>query len=485
MNKTGIWGLFRCIRWCWAGMLLVPAVAGQGEVLDIGSRREVFVDQYLIERMEGTRLALHRPHDEGPVLKFDKPWEGAFCGYCTVIKDGGKFLFYYRGLAEAGKDYDSQEVTCYAESRDGIHVTKPNLGIFEINGTKNNNVILAGAAPVTHNFCPFLDAHKGVDKAERYKALGGSHESGLLGYVSGDGIHWRKLQEEPLITKGAFDSQNVSFWSESEKCYLCYFRTWSEGYRGISRTTSKDFLHWSEPVEMSYGDTVREQLYTNQTQPYFRAPHIYVATAARFMPGSQILTAEEAERLNVNPGYFKDCSDGVLMSSRGGNSYDRTFTEGFIRPGVGLENWVSRTNYPALNVVQTGPAEMSVYVNHNYAQTSAHLRRYVMRVDGFASVNAPYQGGSMMTKALNFKGNKLLLNFATSAAGSIKIEIQDQEGKPIPGYTLKDCKELVGNFIERKVSWKGGMDVSSLEGREVRLCFEMKDADLYAVQFVP
>jgi len=487
MIKQRSGSFFRQMVFCWAGILVITAGlagAGQGEVLDIGSRRELFVDRYLIEKMEGTRLVLHRPYDEGTVLKFDKPWEGAFCGYCTVIKDEGTYRFYYRGLANAGKDYSLDEVTCYAESRDGIHLTKPNLGIYDVKGTKNNNVILAKAAPVTHNFSPFLDTRKGVDKKERFKALGGSKKSGLLGYVSGDGIHWRKLQEEPLITKGAFDSQNVAFWSESENCYLCYFRTFFEGCRSVSRTSSTDFVHWSEPVEMSYGDTVREQLYTNQTHPYFRAEHIYVAVAARFMPGRQIITKEEAERLNVNPGYFKDCSDGVLMSSRGGNSYDRTFMEGFIRPGVGLENWVSRTNYPALNVVQTGEAEMSIYVQHNYAQASAHLRRYVLRVDGFASVNAPYQGGGVTTKGLKFKGKKLLLNFATSAAGSIKVEIQDKEGKPIPGYTLKDCKELVGNFIEREVSWKGSTDVSSLEGKAVRLYFELKDADLYAVQFV-
>ena len=457
--------------------------------IDIGSRREIFVDEFLIDELDGVSLRLHRPEDEGAVLKFDKPWEGAFCGYCTVIKDGEKYLFYYRGLPKAGRDGSSSEVTCYAESTDGINIVKPEVGLFSVDGSKANNVVLAGAAPVHHNFSPFLDTRDGVAKGERFKALGGTQKSGLIAYVSGDGIRWRKLREEPVFGKGLFDSQNVAFWSESEGCYLCYFRTWTgEGYRGfrsVSRTTSKDFVNWTEPVEMRFGDTEREHLYTNQTHAYFRAPHIYVAIAARFLPGRQVLSDDEAKRLNVNRNYFKDCSDAVLMTSRGGDVYDRTFMEGFIRPGIGLQNWVSRSNYPALNVVGTGDTEMSIYVQHDYAQPTAHLRRYSLRLDGFTSIEAPYEGGSMTTKPFVFEGKRLVLNFATSAPGFVCVEVQDADGKTIAGYSAKDCNEMIGNYIERAVSWGGGSDVSSLVGRAIQLKFVMKDANLYSLKFEP
>jgi hypothetical protein len=79
-------------------------------------------------------------------------------------------------------------------------------------------VILANAAPVNHNFSPFLDVNPNVAPDQRYKALGGIRSTGLIGYVSPDGIHWRKLQEEGVLKKGMFDSQNVAFWSESEQC---------------------------------------------------------------------------------------------------------------------------------------------------------------------------------------------------------------------------------------------------------------------------
>ena len=437
-------------------MPLMRSFAQETTQIDIGSRRELFADSYLIDHLDGVRLVLHRPRDEGPVLKFDEPWEGPFCGYCTVIKDGHTYRYYYRGLPEAGRDGSEREVTCYAESSDGIHIIKPKLNLFDVKGSKSNNVILADAAPVHHNFSPFLDTRDGVPKDQRYKALGGTEKSGLIAYVSADGIHWRKLRDEPVFTKGKFDSQNVAFWSDNEKCYLCYFRTWTgtgySGFRSVGRTTSTDFLNWTEPEQMGFGNTPLEHIYTNQTHPYFRAPHIYISIAARFLPGRQILSSEQAKQLNVNPNYFKDCSDAILMTSRGGNIYDRTFMEGFIRPGIGLQNWVSRSNYPALNVVQTGPAEMSLYVQHDYAQPTAHLRRYSLRLDGFASIYAPFKGGSITTKPFTFTGGKLLLNFATSAPGFIKVEIQNTDGKPVDGYSLQDAQELIGNYIEHPAS---------------------------------
>jgi hypothetical protein len=463
-----------------------PPAEGE-DVLNLGSRLELFVDTFLIDKQNNVGMILHEPEDAGPVLSFDLPWEGAFCGYVTIIKDEDVYRLYYRGLPEAGKDGSSAETSCYAESEDGISWTKPDLGIYEVSGTRNNNVILAGMAPITHNFSPFLDTREGVNPEHRYKALGGTGSSGLIACVSADGIHWNILQKEPVITEGKFDSQNVVFWSQSENCFVCYFRTWTQvgysGFRTVSRTTSKDFINWADPVEMDFGDTPVEHLYTNQTSPYFRAPHIYIAIAARFMPNRQVLTDDQARQLNVNPKYFKDCSDAILMTSRGGNKYDRTFMESFIRPGIGLQNWVSRSNYPALNVVQTGPAEMSVYVNQDYAQPTAHLHRYTMRIDGFTSLHASYDGGEVCTKPFHFTGDTLLLNFSTSAAGFIKVEILDREGNRIEGFELENSKELIGNEIEKAVTWQGNPDLAKLMDKPVRLRFVMKDADLYSIKF--
>src|SRR5690606_32428286 len=138
-------------------------------------------------------LRMHHPNNEGPVLFFDKPWEGDFSAYCTIIKDGPYYKAYYRGVRDAGSDGRDSETTCIALSTDGIHWTKPELGIFELNGNKNNNIILAESAPVTHNFSPFIDKNPNCKPEEKYKALGGTKKSGLIAYTSPDGIHWKKL----------------------------------------------------------------------------------------------------------------------------------------------------------------------------------------------------------------------------------------------------------------------------------------------------
>lgn len=458
--------------------------------LHIGSQRELFVDSYLIDQLSGVEQRLHHPVNQGKVISFEKPWEGNFSGYATVIKDGDKYRLYYRGVREAGKDGNENEVTCYAESTDGVNWVKPNVGIFEINGSRQNNVVLANAAPATHNFSPFLDTNPNAKPTERYKALAGTQQSGLIAFVSPDGIHWTKKQEEPVFTKGVFDSQNTAFWSETEQQYVCYFRIWSEGgfsqykgFRSVGRTTSKDFIHWTEPVAMSFGDGPLEHLYTQQTSPYYRAPHIYLAIGARFMPHRQVVSDEQAAALGVNPKYYKDCSDAFIMSSRGGNQYDRTFRESFIRPGIGLENWVSRSNYPALNVVQTSDTELSIYVNENYAQPTAHIKRYTLRIDGFASLHAGIRGGEALTKPFVFEGKELEINYSTSAAGEIRFEIQDENGKAIAGYTADDCQTIIGNQIQRIVSWNGNTDLRPLAGKVIRLNIHMKDADLYSFKF--
>ena len=487
-------------RWhagTWFGLVVAGAwavslsAASAAEALDIGSRRELFVDRFLIERLAGAELKLHHPQSAGVVFRFDQPWEGIVSGYVTVIYEGGNYHLYYRGRPGTTRNdasEEAREVACYAQSRDGVNWTRPKLGLHEVGGTRENNVILTEPKSVAHNFCPFLDTRPGVPAAERFKGVGGTGAQGLFGFVSPDGVHWRQASDKALITEGAFDSQNVVFWSASEECYLCYFRTFRHNCRWITRSASQDFLHWTAPVDMAFGDAPPEHLYINQTQPYFRAPHIYIATAARFHPGRRALTDAQVQALDLdnprNYGQLKaDCSDAVLLSSRGGNVYQRTFLESFIRPGGDLRNWVARANYPALGVVPTSPTEMSIYVLRHYGQPSIHLERMTLRPDGFVSVNAPYRGGELLTKPLRFAGKELELNFASSAGGGLRVELQDADGKPVPGYTLEQCPELIGDDLARVVTWSGGSDVSQLAGSPVRLRFVMKDADLYSLRF--
>jgi len=454
-------------------------------VIDIGSRRELFVDDYLIDKLNGVGLRLQEPRPAGVAVEYDGPMDGRFCFYTTVLKDGDTYRMYYRGHPW-GPEW-TESVTCYAESRDGIHWVKSELDIVEVDGSKRNNVIL----PAGRQFCPFIDNRPGIPPSERYKA-NMEGKDGLMGYVSGDGIHWNLVREEPLVSRSLpnhFDSQNVMFWSKAENCYCLYARHYNEK-RAVARSTSKDFFNWTPPAMMTYSDTgtavPSQHLYTNQTHPYFRASHIYIALPGRFQAGRRALTETQAKEVDVHSGGggVNDIADGVLLTTRAGSKrYEFTFRESFIRPGIGNSNWTSRNNYPALGVVPTGPHEMSLYVQRDYGQKTAYLERMTLRTDGFASVNAPYVGGQIITKPLRFSGRELEINSSTSAAGGIRVEIQDTDGKPIPGFTIDDCHQIIGDEIERVVNWQAGSNVNSLAGRPVRLRFVMRDADLYAIRF--
>ena len=106
-----------------------------------------------------------------------------------------------------------------------------------------------------------------------------------------------------------------------------------------------------------------------------------------------------------------------------------------------------------------------------------------MRIDGFVSVQAPLSGGEFVTKPIVFEGKELVMNFSTSAAGSIRVEIQDADGNAIEDFAPADSPQIYGDELERVVSWKKGSDVGRLAGKPVRLRFVMKDADLYSLRF--
>jgi hypothetical protein len=121
-------------------------------------------------------------------------------------------------------------------------------------------------------------------------------------------------------------------------------------------------------------------------------------------------------------------------------------------------------------------------VSEHYGWPDNRLRRITVRRHGFASVHAGAGGGEFTTRPLIFSGDKLVLNYATSAAGSIAVEIQDESGKPLPGYTIADTKPLYGDELEAAISWKSKKDVSDVAGKPVRLHFAMSDADIYSLR---
>jgi hypothetical protein len=493
--------------------------------ISIKSRLELFVDDFLIDRMTPpAELRLHNPERRDVAIVTDKPWEGNGCTYWTLFKDGDRFRMYF-GTGQLDPNVKGMEThppyLCYLESRDGIHWERPDLNLVEFNGSRRNNIVLAtdtikppgvDKLQVDH-FAVLKDPNPDQRPGETYKMIVRGKGS-LYALSSTDGFRWKLISNDPVLTKGYFDSKNLAFWDPVNKLYRVYFRDFrntvtgalrsqqakqDEGYRyvrDIMTATSTDFIHWTEPQWLQYPGSPDEELYTNQVAPYYRAPHILMGFPKRYqdrgwsepmrrLPG---LTDREA-RSKVSPRYGTAITDALFMSSRDGLHFNR-WGEAFIRPGPLDNNWVYGDNNPVWGMIETpshitsAPKELSMFALENYWRgPGLNLRRFGIRIDGFVSVHAPLRGGEFTTRPLLFEGTELVMNFSTSAAGSIQIEIQDANGRPIPGFSLAENPEIFGDAIEYSVPWRQASDLGTLSGRPVRFRFVLKDADLYSIQF--
>lgn len=509
-----------------AVLLLALASAADAKASDsaiaIGDRRELFVDDFFVDKFSGgARLQLHHPVPREIAIKTDAPWEGNACGYPSVFQDGKLYRMYYHGghYRHGGKPAETRPVhpwnLCYIESDDGIHWRRPELGLFEFNGSKKNNIILTPECVKAIHGDPahtavFKDANPDCPPDARYKCVIVGKPHGLYLLKSADGIHFSVAHEKPVITQGAFDSQNLAFWDPVRKEYRAYWRiftagvadgkTWKpEGSRAIRTATSKDGTNWAGQADLRYVDSPEQQLYTNQIQPYYRAPHIFMGFPMRYTDRgwSESMMAlpcleDRLARAKVSQRYGTAVTDGLFMTSRDGVLF-RRWNEAFLRPGPRKTgSWVYGDNLIFWGMVETAsaladaPNDLSIFAPEDYWQgEGVSFRRLTLRIDGFVSLNAPARGGELLTKPLVFDGGNLTLNVSTSGAGSAQVEIQDAAGQPIPGYALADCPELFGDELARVVRWKKGGDVRQLSGKPVRLRFVLKDADLYAFQFVP
>lgn len=494
----------------------------KNEEINIGSKRQLFVDNYLIQTISGeAELELHNPVPGEIVLKHDAPWEGNSSVYHSVFKDGDIYRMYYRG-SQIGIDSVANKITaphpiffCYAESKDGINWVKPNLGLFEYKGSKKNNIILANTSfadlklIVGDNASFFKDENPNALPSEKYKAFVMSDKPfGLMAFKSTDGIRWEPMHNKPVITDGAFDSQNIGFWDSEIGAYRAYWRYFHPftakdtkslytGIRSVRTATSKDFIHWENQANLKYESSPHEQLYTNQIFPYYRAPQLLVGFPNRYIerewsPSMYALPEVKHRQLRskISMRYGTGLTDALFMSSHNGTVFNRWneafFKAGIERPGT----WNYGQHYVAWGMVETksalagAPNELSFYSAESFwTGTSNELRRFTLRTDGFASLNAPRKGGEVITKPFKFDGQKLSINFATSIAGAIRIELQDADGNAIPGFTLEECAELYGDNLDREVSWKGGAIPGNLLDRTIRLRIVLTDADLYSFKF--
>lgn len=470
-------------------------------------------DDFSIENSNNVEIRSHKPQSKNLALVCQNEWEGNCNGYACVVKAQDKYLFYYRGCTfydELSEEYghDGGGVICVAESSDGITFKKPDLQIYEYNGTKNNNIVFMRGKTVD-NFSVFYDENPNCPKNERFKALSAGPNDTLMYYCCGDGYHFEYKYN--INVKGAFDSFNLGFWDKDSGEYCIYYRafhtkdgvdkfSWvndkihpTEDIRDIRYATSKDFVNWTEHGRIIFAkDKEDYPLYTSQITKYYRSDNLRIGFPVRYfdrpedsknfdylpMGDRHKIVTEKYGREGTS---FTDC---VIMTSTDGLNFDRR-DEAFLTPGVeNNHNWWYGNCYIAHGMIETegegygAQNELSLYVPENYRIAGVNFRRYTIRIDGFFSWYGNYRGGEVLTKPIKIVSGEMAANFATSAGGGVVFTLCDLDGNELAGYK---SYTLFGDTIERPVVFDKPLD--NLIGKEVRIKINLKDAHLYSFVF--
>ncbi len=489
------------------------------EAMNRMQKRFLCWDEKNIEKSNGVQIVMHKPIKKNIALTCDCEWEGVHNGYASVVRVGENYRIYYR--ADASRQRidkapipGARGVICVAESHDGgLTYKKPNIGKYEYNGTKNNNIVFDRPEKTIDNFSVFYDTNPTCPKEERFKALCeinlGNDNGGtkLICFASGDGYDFKEMYD--LDVEGTFDTFNVMLWDENTEQYFLYYRAFHtpEGedrlsWRGarpnwirhVRVATSKDFRHWTKHGRISFEEGQEQyQLYTNQITKYFRSKDTFIGFPVRYND-----RAEEKRNFhfmplgdrheNITAVFGREgtaVTDCVIMTSNDGVTFDRR-DEAFLTPGVeNRNNWWYGNCYTVYGLIETeaeeegAPNEISFYMGENYRIKNVNFRRYTVRLDGFFSWYAPYRGGEALTKPFTWDGKEMHVNFATSAMGSMWVTVCDENGNELAGYT---SYAMFGDSVDRPVEFE--KTLSELCGKTVRLKFKMKDAHLYSYCFL-
>jgi len=477
--------------------------AGEGSPapIDVGSRKQLFIDERFIAASSGVELVMNTPQRDGRVLlTTDQPWEqGRVIGvYSSVLKEDNTVKIWYDFRQPVSSDPWRVLKVCYAESTDGLNFTKPKLGLYEVDGSKDNAVVLPGAIG---GCSVWIDPN--APPEQRYKNQAKVYPSAELHmHSSPDGIHWKKLATlNP--GPGGWDTQTVVFWDPEVKRYAMYTRRWVRNetklanFRTVRRLESDDLLKWDNELVVMETDDV--DLATHKTGtpqppvdfygadvfPYSDAEDVYIMLAQAFWHWQPRSGVD-----GLGPSGF----DVRLAVSRNGKQFRRV---GQRKPFMAMGpdgRFDSRYVWAMPHPVRMGDELWIYYVGSNRdhdgvidaAATGEHLTgigRAVLRLDGFVSADADYRGGQITTPLIQFSGRRLELNVETSGGGAVLVELLDVENKPISGFAKSDAVAVNGNSVRMPVRWQKGSDVSSLAGRPLRLRFHVQDCKLYAFQF--
>lgn len=501
-------------------------------LIDIGSRKQLFLDDHLVESMSDAKKGVNPAvkADHNPVLKAERPWEGNHLAGRKIIyeEDEGLFKMWYDGrqirvdperkrvgpwgIQVLGED---EPVSCLATSEDGINWERPNLGLVEFQGSKDNNILPPGS------MTPSFKDPRETDAAKRYKHMDWTKDTSapMLGYLyySPDGFEWTAYEGNPIIdtapTVGRWGPTYIMGWDPISENYAAYVENTHHmraplGKRIIGRAESPDAIHWSDPEtvilqdELDYPDT---EFYELTAIAY---EGLYVGLLWIFRTTS----------LTHHP---------ELVVSRDGVHFERNYREPFIFRGGRRLDFDHHSVY-MVDVVAHGDKVLCYYNGTNCRSPESMIELgddatmaiglATSRLDGFVSVDSgkgwiqrdetdedlrrvtgrphleevsqgPLSFGQLVTRSFSFSGSRLHLNStrapiaAGPGHGEIRVELLTFNHRKIEGFTYDDADPITESGLDQVVSWNGESDLSRLAGQAIKIRFYMKNSKLYSFQF--
>ncbi len=513
--------------------------------IQLEDRKHLFIDDAMIDTMQkDLKFVVNPPRKEEIVLTNIK---GSFRKHLTVVEDDeGKIRLYN----STKKDYLQVLI-----SDDGIHFTAPDLGT-EAYGQKNFVI----TDPVGGLGNPFIDPCGTGDA--RWKYITGYYSRGTYLFTSPDGLHWKRQKRALIPFRNG--TQSCTFYDDQRQTYVSYHRTGIHHSpamateRASVKTETKDLFEpikykpltqadywnidkkerirdplpwWLDNGPLTPGDWGREfpvyfhpdiedpvgtDIYITKAIKYPWAPDTYLSFPIVFFhyfPDGPV-TRNELGDPSMERG--EGPIETQIAVSRNGIDWKRMYRPAYV--GIGEHDGIdTKTAYIAQGMVRRGREIWQYYFAEPYYHSAYKKNdeqraviRLVQRLDGFVSIDSPYdREACMTTKPFIFKGNCLELNINTEATGYAQVGIVDEQGNPIKGFGLDDCIYINGDFINTKVEWiknrkeveeklskdkgiseslskyvKSSTDVSALQGKTVRLVFRMRGSKLYALQFI-
>lgn len=452
------------------------------------TRQQLFLDDTWIADSVGIRRVWHQATKYAdPVLTAEHPWEhNCPVAYGSVLKRGGLFQMWYCGWTRG-----IPPVVCYAESADGIRWHKPKLGIHEVCGTKDNNVVMVSKRMAGNHIIDDLTV---IDDPEDDKwplkalywdsaPVGRKKVRGIWAARSKDGIHWEDIGDVLPEWGDRFNAMSVKHKGK----YILLGRqpgTWPDRGRVVSRIESSDLKKWSKP-ELVLKPDPEDRMYMQY----------YSATA---FPYGDILVGS-IERMFMTPDKL---DTEIIWSRDDGHTWQRS------RPRPSFIEWGTpgRWDDTWINLTANGPIVSNGQLWFYYSgRSGAHGAAFphnqgaiglaTLRLDGFCSLRAPETSGWFITPAMTWPGDDLYINADVrrdltshphnTLSGSIRVEAVDAKGKPIKGFTLADCTPYKRNSARSTdamglIRWAGDKSLHKLKGKRIQLKFEMADAHLYA-----